>query len=221
MVEGKLLTGEDATATRTGRRRAILDAVTALFAQRGFAGVSVQEIADEAKTHKTTVLYHFESKEALYGAVLDETMARMADVMHEFLGGGFDSEGLRERVGYLLDQILAHFAQHPAHARLMAWELLEVGDPSIYVERFVERIYVPAVDSLEAAVKAGVVRQIDPAQFIHDLHVQLISYFCHKSLMERLKPGDAYSIDALIARRNHLLDQIFYQLSPNGEFDSE
>lgn len=216
MVEGKLLPGEEAAATRVDRRHAILDAAIALFAERGFAGVSIQEVADEARTHKTTVLYHFESKESLYGAVLDQTMGRMADVMHEFLGGGFGSDGLRERVAYLLDQTLAHFAQHPAHARLLAWELLEMDAPSIYVERFVERIYMPAVDSLERAVKAGIIRQIDPAQFIHDLHVQIIGYFCHKSLMERLKPGDPYSIDALIARRNHLLDQIFHQLNPSG-----
>ena len=66
-------------------------------------------------------------------------------------------------------------------------------------------------------MKAGVISPIDPAQFIHDLHVQLIGYFSHKSLMERLKPGDAYSIEALISRRNHLVDQIFYQLNLNGD----
>ena len=53
---------------------------------------------------------------------------------------------------------------------------------------------------------------VDPALFIHDLHVQLIGYFCHRPLLERLKPGDPLSIDALIARRNHLVDQIFRQL---------
>ncbi len=199
------------------RWRAILDAATDLFAQRGFARVSVQEIADQAQTHKTTVLYHFETKEALYGAVLDEAMGRMATVMHEFLAGGFESDGLQERVAYLLDQIHAHFAQHPAHARLLAWELLEVDAPNVSVERFVERIYLPAVTSLEKAVKAGVIPAIDPAQFIHDLHVQIIGYFSHKSLMERLKAGDAYSIDALISRRNHLVDQIFYQLNLNSD----
>ncbi len=194
-----------------------MDAATDLFAQRGFARVSIQEIADQAQTHKTTVLYHFETKDALYGAVLDEAMGRMATVMREFLAGGFESDDLRERVAYLLDQIHAHFAHHPAHARLLAWELMEVDAPNTYVERFVERIYLPAVTSLEEAVKAGVIRPIDPAQFIHDLHVQLIGYFCHKSLIERLKPGDAYSIEALISRRNHLVDQIFYQLNPNGD----
>ena len=66
-----------------------MDAATDLFARRGYARVSIQEIADQAQTHKTTVLYHFETKEALYGAVLDEAMGRMATVMHEFLAGDF------------------------------------------------------------------------------------------------------------------------------------
>ncbi len=136
--------------------------------------------------------------------------------MSEFLSGGYDVEGLRERVAYMLDQIHAHFAQHPSHARLLEWELLEVASPNTYFEHFVQRIYLPAVASIERAVAAGVIREIDPAMFIHDMHVELIGYFCHRSLMERMKPGDAFSTEALIARRNHLLDQIFYHLNPMG-----
>ncbi len=213
MVENKLLSGEEATIEKAGRWRAIRDAATELFAERGFARVSVQEIADAAQTHKTTVLYHFETKEALYSAVLDEALGSIANVMSEFLSGGFEVEGLRERMAYMLDQIHAHFAQHPAHARLLEWELLEVAAPNIYFEHFVERIYVPAVAGIERAVRDGVIREIDPAMFIHDLHVELIGYFGHRSLIERMRPGDAFSTEALIARRNHLLNQIIDHLS--------
>ena len=214
MVENKLLTGEEVVTEKAGRWRVIRDAATELFAERGFARVSVQEIADAAQTHKTTVLYHFDTKEALYSAVLDEALGRIAEVMREFLASGFESKGLRERVAYMLDQIHAHLAQHPAHARLLEWELLEIAAPNIYFEHFVERIYLPAVKSLEEAVARGVIQPVDPALFIHDLHVELIGYFCHRSLIERMKPGDAFSTEALIARRNHLLDQIFYVLRP-------
>ena len=216
MGENKLLSGEEAVTERTGRWHVIRDAATELFAERGFARVSVQEIADVAQTHKTTVLYHFETKEALYGAVLDEALGRIAEVMREFLASGFAGEGMRERMAYMLDQIHAHFAQHPAHARLLEWELLEIAAPNVYFEHFVERIYLPAVKSIEKAVAMGVIRPVDPALFIHDLHVELIGYFCHRSLIERMKPGDAFSTEALIARRNHLLDQIFYVLRPSG-----
>jgi AcrR family transcriptional regulator len=196
---------------RTGaRRRAILDAATELFAERGFAGASVQAIADAAGVHKTTVLYHFATKEALHEAVLDEALGGIARVMHEFLAGEFK----RERVGYLLDQMQAFFAEHITYARLLERELLEAADPEAYLSRFVEPIYLPALASLERAMARGVIRPIDPALFIHDLHVQLIGYFCHRPLLERLKPGDPFSIEALIARREHVLDQIFRQLAP-------
>ncbi|MCH8849775.1 MAG: TetR/AcrR family transcriptional regulator, partial [Chloroflexi bacterium] len=172
------------------------------------------EIADAASTHKTTVLYHFATKDALYAAVLDQAIGDIANVMQDFLAGGFDSENLRERVAYMVDQIQAHFAEHPAHARLLARELLEQEPTSAYIERFVERIYLPAMSSIEGAVREGLIQPVDPALFIHDLHVELVSYFCHGSLLERLKGNAPFSIEALIERRNHIVDQIFCQLRP-------
>lgn len=217
MVAKPLVAGQEKTRARSpGRRQAILEAATQLFAERGFAGVSIQEIADSASTHKTTVLYHFGTKEALYATVLDEALNRIADMMQDFLAGGFDADHLRERVAYLLDQIHAYFADQPAHAHLLERELLEVQAPNDHLSHFVERIYLPAVAGLERAVAAGLIRPVDPALFIHDMHIMLVGYFCHRPLLERLKPGDPSSIDALIARRNHLVEVIFSLLRPAG-----
>ena len=212
MVKERLLTGEFA---RTDRREAILDTATEFFAERGVAAVSLQEIADAAGTHKTTVLYHFETKDALYDAVLGQAIGQIADVMQDFLAGGFDSAHLRERVAYMIDQIQAHLADHRAHARLLARELLQQEPANAYIKQFVERIYLPAMASIEEGISKGLIEPIDPALFIHDLHVELIGYFCHGSFVERLKGGDPFSIEALIARRNHLVNQIFCQLRPS------
>jgi TetR/AcrR family transcriptional regulator len=195
---------------RTDRRQAIVGAATELFAERGFSGVSVQEIADAAGTHKTTVLYHFATKDALHEAVLDEALGRVVEMTREFLAGDFK----RGRVAYLLDQMHAFYAEHPALARLLQRELIEPGSEA-YFARFVDPIYVPAVLSLERAMEAGLIRPIDPAFFIHDTHVTLIGYFCHRELLERLRPGvDPYSVESLIARREFLVDRIFRQLTP-------
>jgi AcrR family transcriptional regulator len=197
---------------RPRRREAILDAATRLFADRGFAGVTVQEIADAAGTHKTTVLYHFDTKDALHEAVLDRALGRIAEVMGEFLAGPM----VRERVAYLLDQILSFYAENPALARLLQRELLEPEGSEAYFRRFVDPIYLPALRSMEEAMDAGRMRRIDPAQFIHDTHVMLIGYFCHAPFLERLKPGfDPFSVDALIARREFLVDWVFRKIAPD------
>jgi len=52
-------------------RRRILDAAYVQFYRKGFARVSVDEIAAAAKITKRTLYYHFESKDELLAAVLD------------------------------------------------------------------------------------------------------------------------------------------------------
>jgi AcrR family transcriptional regulator len=53
----------------------ILDSAAALFARRGFAKTSVQDVADAVGLSKAGLLHHFVSKDALYGAVLDRAGA--------------------------------------------------------------------------------------------------------------------------------------------------
>jgi TetR/AcrR family transcriptional regulator len=51
-------------------REAVVAEATRLFADRGFAGTSVQEIADAVGCSKQLVLYHFGSKDAIREAVM-------------------------------------------------------------------------------------------------------------------------------------------------------
>ncbi len=54
------------------RSRAILDAARRCFAQKGFNGSSVQDIADAARLTKGGVYFHFDSKEAIRDALIAE-----------------------------------------------------------------------------------------------------------------------------------------------------
>ncbi len=190
-----------------GRRGAILDAATELFSRRGFGGVAIQEIADLAGVHKTTVLYQFGSKEALHEAVLDHALQPVIAMLDEFLDGEFN----RDRLNWHLDELQRVAADNPALPRLMIREMLEGEEYSnAYIDRFVIPVFEPAKRRLEEARdRAGSrMADVDPAMFVHDLHVQIMSYFCHGPLLERLMGHDPYSVDSLIARRNFLVDQI-------------
>ncbi len=52
------------------KRLQILDAALEEFQQLGFAGASMDRIAERAKVSKRTVYNHFESKEALFNAIV-------------------------------------------------------------------------------------------------------------------------------------------------------
>ncbi len=52
------------------RRRAIVEAVTPLFARKGFAGTTTKELAEAAGISEALLYRHFPSKEALYREIL-------------------------------------------------------------------------------------------------------------------------------------------------------
>jgi len=61
--------------TKTGeRRRAILDVAASMFAELGYERVSMAAIAARTGRSKATLYNHFESKEALFAAVMVEAM---------------------------------------------------------------------------------------------------------------------------------------------------
>src|SRR5215469_7256927 len=53
-------------------RNAILDAAEAVFAERGFHGARIQDIAARARTAVGTVYNHFEHKDDVLHALLEE-----------------------------------------------------------------------------------------------------------------------------------------------------
>jgi AcrR family transcriptional regulator len=63
-------------------RAALLDQATTLFAERGYAGTSLEDVASASQVTRGAVYHHFASKQALFEAVLEVQEARVtADVI--------------------------------------------------------------------------------------------------------------------------------------------
>ncbi|WP_344238953.1 TetR/AcrR family transcriptional regulator [Actinocorallia libanotica] len=67
------------------RREQLLGVGRALFAERGFDGTSVEEIAAKAKVSKPVVYEHFGGKEGLYAVVVDREMDRLLKAVTDAL----------------------------------------------------------------------------------------------------------------------------------------
>src|SRR5579859_7685368 len=61
------------------KRRSILEAATELFLGQGFLGTSMDEVAARAAVSKRTVYNQFESKEALFVAIVEHMTNEASD----------------------------------------------------------------------------------------------------------------------------------------------
>src|SRR3954468_2822018 len=73
--------------TGAERREQLLDVGRTLFAERGFDGTSVEEIAARASVSKPVVYEHFGGKEGLYAVVVDREVSRLLDTVTNVLTG--------------------------------------------------------------------------------------------------------------------------------------
>jgi len=106
-------------------RARILDAAFAQFVDKGFADVTMREIAEQSTVTKSLIHHHFGSKEALWDAVKEHAFARYAaDQRAELENAENPDADLLER------SVINYFRflkDNPQVVRLLAWTHLE-GD---------------------------------------------------------------------------------------------
>ena len=106
-------------------RRKIVDAAAALMAERGFAGTSIAAVSQCSGLPSGSIYWHFESKEALLGAVVEEGARRWFGTLPRIEGLPADPA---ERTKALFDAVEAALETHPEFLRLLLLIALERRD---------------------------------------------------------------------------------------------
>lgn len=97
------------TRMSAGQRRAqLVEVARALFAERGFEGTSVEEIAARAGVSKPVVYEHFGGKEGLYAVVVDREMQRLLDSVTAALQSAGHPRTVLERAALALLDYIEH-----------------------------------------------------------------------------------------------------------------
>lgn len=141
----------------------ILCAAEELFAQRGFAAVSISGVAARAGVSKASVFYHFSSKRELYFAVLEAASRQFGRII-EALGKG---EGpVCERLRHYAEAHLGCILQNEQVSRLVLSDLLE-NQPQLsrdLAEKIFGNNFARLVGIIRASQNNDELRQdIDPA----------------------------------------------------------
>jgi AcrR family transcriptional regulator len=106
------------------RRETILDAALSVFAERGFHGTSIDDIARAAGISKALIYGHFSSKEQLHMSLLEQN----AGELFERLAAAVAAVESAERLSAGLDAFFAFVEE-----RRGAWRMLfrETADPDV------------------------------------------------------------------------------------------
>jgi AcrR family transcriptional regulator len=107
------------------RRRTIISAAKTLFAEKGFHGVSVDEIVNAVGVSPAVLYKYFASKEALYETSLRE----QANTREDYIEAVLDTDGSFEQVLRAMTRIfVASIAWQPDQLKMELHSLLEGTD---------------------------------------------------------------------------------------------
>jgi AcrR family transcriptional regulator len=137
------------------KRTAILEAATWLFSSKGFRETSTTEVAQLTGSAEGTVFYHFESKEKLFLAVLEEVRTKIDGAISDFMPTTEEMFGIQ-----VLEGVVAFYLQLAAdnEAEFMllhrhhAYELAKVNEEC---RASLEAIYDRIVRAFEHAIERG------------------------------------------------------------------
>jgi TetR/AcrR family transcriptional regulator len=199
-------------------REAILDAAEAVFAERGFSGARMDDIARAAGYNKALLFHYFTDKLGLYRALMTRTKsafyARLSPLLDQLLDegdGAVTAERIRAFTGDNIGWIFDYFVEHPRVTRILAWEAAEgwrtfsnCSPPTPYSwgERMNELI--------RRAQAAGVVRDdLDPyILFATTMSIPLI-HLASLHRFETIFPGtDFTSREALAHARGQIVELV-------------
>jgi AcrR family transcriptional regulator len=176
-------------------RDAILDEAEARFAERGFDGTSMRDVAAAVGLRNQASLYHyFANKQAMYEAVLARGVSA---VLHEVTAS---TVATRHAVAPYLDGVLDYLDAHPHMARLIQRASLDDSPVTRdLVGRMVQPLYDEGLRMLGDA--DGAWRADELPHLAAGLYHLIFGYYADASLLRAVMRDDPTSDAALERQR--------------------
>src|SRR4051795_5716003 len=183
----------DRRRDRERTRAEILDVATEHFAEHGYSGARVDEIAEQTRTTKRMLYYYFDSKAGLYTEVLERAYAQIRTAERDVDVEHLDPLAAIRRLAELT---FDHHEAHPDFIRLVSIENIHRAEHMRGSDRFAD-LNTPAIDRIARILERGraqgvFTRDIDAV----DVHM-VISSFCVFRVANRHTWGTLFGRDLL------------------------
>jgi len=174
-------------------RQKLLTAAIPVFAQAGFSGARVDEIARRARVNKAMIYYHFRTKRGLYQAVLLHLFSGVRSEMERIAREEPDP---RRRLVAFYGRLARIFEAQPALPHIMLREVL-AGGQHLYGEAagFLGGLLDFIREALVTGAARGLMRPANPL-LVHLTMVGPIAlYFAGAPVRGRLLPSAAPRVE--------------------------
>lgn len=142
----------------------ILVAALNTFATHGFDGATIAMIAGDAGVKISLLLYHFQSKELLWRAVVEDVAAR-SPLLHILDNGGETYHSAAEKLRAVIRRVVEASAAAPNLHLLMTQEARQPSERLLWLcETFIKSDFENLCELIRAAQKEGAVREVNPAR---------------------------------------------------------
>ena len=173
------------------------------FAEAGYDGTSLNDIAAAVGIRRPSLLHHFPSKEALYGEVFERVLSDFIGPIEEAAAG--DDEGWA-RIEKVLVTALLLFAGHPDHVRLLRREAIDGGAHlGIDLAAALRPMFDSASAYLDREMGRGMFRPHDPRQLLITGYGALLSSFSDAPILEGLVENSPLEAPAVARRVEHVV----------------
>lgn len=190
----------------------ILIAAEAAFAEKGYYGARVDEIAENATVNKRMIYAHYTNKENLYIAVLDEVYRRMAEEEENLISSHMDCI---EAVNKIIEHYFSFLSLNPGFVKIVMWENL---NEAVYFKkskaRFMKTTALELLgQKIRQGIETGVFKEsIDIEETVMTINMMCFSYFSNIFTMAQLMQINFHEEEEQSRRCGHVKEIIMEYL---------
>jgi TetR/AcrR family transcriptional regulator len=193
----------------TETEQKIISSAEKLFFQKGKAGTSMQDIADDAGINRTLLNYYFRSKDLLFEAVFKNAMSNFVPALAAMLHSEMNFE---EYVPAMIETIIDAMLENP---QIPIFVLQELSSNPDRMPELMKKMGINpslAISKMEEERKGGRIEGMDPRQLIMSILSLCIFPFAARPVVtEMLYNGDNDLYIEAMRQRKEILPPLVKQ----------